>query len=452
MPEYQFQSNAGSAIQKFLLDQAARDRQAQLDAQAEAHQLELERMNRVQEARLAEQQAQVIKTSEQNRIKDAILSGGMGASVEPSLANTEIGKMLTSPSAPAVTNRVTPEMDLAKQQGIYPGIIASSAPSVGTSAEAPGRVSRGTVQEQGVAAALAREQKAGALLSGVTDRQAAMQTLLKAGYPAAEADTTVSAMFGPITSGPKTVLYRTKTGALAYDAEGKRPYTAEQLPQDYAIVNDPTAGAGAGGGTPYFTFIPSAGGVVPGNARTGEHFDPTANGGQGGWVTGAITPAPSEGIAKDLRNSVMVGNRIEHVRALFDPAKVGVIAGRLKGLQANYWGSDPEYAAFQQELIGLANTVIQNRTGAQMSVNEAERILKEVATGNLPVNTFVARLNELEKQNDEYMAFTAKSAYKKYSPEEIKGMTQGVLPTVPPVEHTAPTTPEKSKYKVTVSQ
>lgn len=59
--QYDFHATAGSAIQKWLLDQAARDRQDMLDRQAEAHRLEAERVTREEQARAAEAHKQALE-------------------------------------------------------------------------------------------------------------------------------------------------------------------------------------------------------------------------------------------------------------------------------------------------------------------------------------------------------------------------------------------------------
>lgn len=396
MPQYDIQSpgaNAGMAMQKYLLDQAARDRQAQLDAQALAHQQETERLDREQEKRAAELQTAQLREHDQQRQIALIKEMGRGASLSPEQGNTEVGRAMSDAAAPAVVDTVTPEMNPTKQQGIYPGIVSSSAQSIGSSAEASGRVSRGTVQEQAQAAGLAREQKAGELLNGVTDRAEAMQTLLKAGYPAAEADTTVTAMYGPIKAGGggKTILYRTPKG-LSFDVQGHKPFDqpfdsdkfqVEPLanppanPED-ALVRIETVNAKGENVVEY----------LPKSEVRGQTYSKAI----GQTVMSRLTSAQAvDQTANDI------------VTELSDPAyakQVGVVMGRYNTLQDFIGDPPPEYSqlAGQIESFALANMGVHGMRSAQ----GAEQIKKLLTQKHTP-ESLISTIKGLNSFSRHYM-------------------------------------------------
>lgn len=241
-----------------------------------------------------------------------------------------------------------------------------------------------------------------------------------------------------------TPFVRNKEGKLMrIDDRGELvPHIGPLPPKDeYQIVNEPSAGQV---GMPYSPFMIQSGtgfmNVVT-DKRTGETK-----------VERVADTKPGEAAGKDIAGALGVNQQIDQIKSEYNPTKVGVITGRLKNLDQKYWGADPDYARFRAELATLGNTVIQLRTGAQMSVQEAERIMEEIATSTLPPSTFVARLNRLEELYDQYLANRAKIAYGRVSKEDITAMTEGKLP---PGSTTAPTTPApapraKPSFKVTV--
>ncbi len=192
--------SVAETLQNILFQRDAQKRQAFIDQQNLAHQQEAERLAREQEQRASELQNENMKIAEQNRIKGALDATGIGGSVDEATASAAqkagLGGMLKN-AAPAVTDTVAPEMNPAKQQGIFPGIIASSAPSISNSGAAPGMLARGTAAERATAEKEANIRKAGELLHGVTDRREATEKLLAAGIPSADTDNLVTAFIGP---------------------------------------------------------------------------------------------------------------------------------------------------------------------------------------------------------------------------------------------------------------
>jgi hypothetical protein len=360
----------------------------------------------MQDARAAAAATENQKVAEQGRVKGAIDAVGMGGSIDPTLAadaaKTGLGGMIEH-AAPAITDVVKPETNPAKQQGIFPGIIAQTAPSISNADASPGMVGRGTQQERAAAEKTAIVQKAATLLAGVTDRQEAMRKVLAAGVPAADADTLVTAYMGPKEANPKTILYRTKSGALAYDAEGKKPYTDPQLPQDYQIVNDPTAGQP--GGTPFFIPIQTATGTTPFNGRTGQHYDPQANDGKGGYVDGPLALRPTGAQQQQIADNAAALTQIQLLKEEFKPEFVGPLAGRFNNVYTRLV-NDPDSAAlarYQSRLSALKNRYIKAITGAQMSEPEAVRIMSQLPTLELPETTFWQRLTTAEQDLNNVM-------------------------------------------------
>lgn len=136
----------------------------------------------------------------------------------------------------------------------------------------------------------------------------------------------------------------------------------------------------------------------------------------------------NEGSQLALRASVDALNTSSNIRQNLNPDKVGVVAGRLARLDQKLWGSDPQYAEFARDLEALANMVIQARTGAQMSVQEAERIKAEVASGTLPITTFVARLDRLEQQLRETIANITTIGTGQLTPDQLRNLANPDVP------------------------
>lgn len=214
------------------------------------------------------------------------------------------------------------------------------------------------------------------------------------------------------------------------------------LPEKYKLINerDPNQNQG----NPYVGFSAVTGQGVLGltfNKKTGQ------------WEQTRIADnRPGAGDVKDLANALNVNDLIRDIKSEYDPAKIGVVMGRLKNLDQKYWGADADYAKLKQNLTTLGNTIIQLRTGAQMSVQEAERILSEIANETLPPTTFMARLNEMDKQYREYVAFRSQLAYGRTTAENVTDLTHGVVPTSPVTGASdtprTPAAPEMEEYTV----
>ncbi len=158
MPEYNFQANVGAAMQQYLLDQAARDRQAQLDSQNLAHQQEGERLAREQDRRETEAHAramelqgadlqvkreQIAETKRKNTTEQ-LQQGGMGSDVS--------GQLLTDAQAnvPYLIDHKPGTYEQGAQTGeMLPG--AENVPLYGVTQTAPERnVFKGTNEQRAV--------------------------------------------------------------------------------------------------------------------------------------------------------------------------------------------------------------------------------------------------------------------------------------------------------------
>jgi hypothetical protein len=136
----------------------------------------------------------------------------------------------------------------------------------------------------------------------------------------------------------------------------------------------------------------------------------------------------NEGSQLALRAAATGLSLTADIREKFNPDKVGPIAGRLAALDVKLWGSDPEYAAFASQLTSLANLTIQARTGAQMSKEEAQRILAEVASGTLPISSFHARMDTLEKLLRETVANVTTIGAGMLTEEQLRNLANPNVP------------------------
>lgn len=192
--------------------------------------------------------------------------------------------------------------------------------------------------------------------------------------------------------------------------KGKWEPLTGDVPKDAQLIIEPDPEAGQQGDRPYFIPYQSAEGLVAFDTRTGS-------------VGGRLADLkPGETAGKDIANALGVQKQIQDIKKEYDPAKIGVIMGRIKNLDQKYWGSDPDYARFKSMLATLGNTVIQLRTGAQMSIDEAKRIIEEVANEKLPPSSFKARIDRMEELYDQYLANRAKVAYGRTTKEDVDRM------------------------------
>jgi len=172
------------------------------------------------------------------------------------------------------------------------------------------------------------------------------------------------------------------------------------------------------GGNPYFTPVQTADGIQVFNSRTGR-FEGRLGDSKPGDTAGRVLA--------DARTTL---NLIKTIESKLTPEKIGPITGRYKTLEEGILGKDPDFTELASQISTLQNTVINLRTGAQMSNYEAERILKEIAGVNLPFATAVARLKTSRVYFEEFLKNREDAAYGRRPSETV---------TTPPPSTKAPT-------------
>lgn len=347
-------------------------------------------------------QAQVTQANLDKQMRETALQdlnlAGVGGELQGD-AKTRVQKFL-----PAMVSVMPQEVT----QGAQIGEDENGVPQYEVKTTPERVISKGTPQQIAIQNILDNpdlgdEQKAAVLMQAGVDINSAEAKMLM-GEPK-----TTTLLFDPV----KRMLFQ-------QDEKGEytKPFVG-QLSEKYKILNahDPNQNQGM----PFAGFAFNSGQGLLGLTFNKE---------TGGWEQTRIADTrPGEGAQKDISNAMGVNSLIDKIKGEYTPAKIGVIMGRLNNLDQKYWGNDPDYATLKQNLTTLGNTIIQLRTGAQMSVQEAERILAEVASETLPPATFMARLNELEKQYDQYLANRAKIAFGRVTPDEVTGMVNGAAPT-----------------------
>lgn len=153
------------------------------------------------------------------------------------------------------------------------------------------------------------------------------------------------------------------------------------------------------GSNPYFTPVQTADGIQVFNSRTGK-FEGRLGDSKPGDTAGRVMA--------DARTTL---NLIKTIESKFTPEKIGPITGRYKTLEEGTLGRDPDFTELSSQISTLQNTVINLRTGAQMSNYEAERILKEVSNVNLPFATALARLKTSRAYFEEFLKNREDAAY-----------------------------------------
>ena len=167
----------------------------------------------------------------------------------------------------------------------------------------------------------------------------------------------------------------------------------------------------AGGGAPYYMPVQTAHGVVPFDARTGQFKDADRR-----------DLKPGETAQREIANAQTTATLLRQVLTSVNDAALGPIAGRYKTVEAALVGNDPTFAAFAAAVSTLQNTVINLRTGAQMSEPEAQRILGELPTVKLPPATFIARAKQSQKYFEEWRKNRATVAYGRTTTGDVDRM------------------------------
>ncbi len=386
MARYGFTSPAAvihSGLQD-LMAQRALEQQREAEAQQKAADLVL---RQAAEKRTAEMSAEALKGAKQNRVKGAIEAVGKGGALDPSLV-TEAGQVglsgMTEGAAPAIAQPVAPVTDPTQQQGIFPGIIATSAPSVGDAAAAPGRVSRGTATERAAATKEEAIKAAGTALEGVTDRQEAMRRVLKAGVSTADADGVINTYMGKEKFQDTPMRWDPKDGTLeALGVDGKWSAHKGPLPEHYKILNEKDAAA-MGGGLSTKLFTDSTGTFLAKTDASGNTVLERVGG-----------LRPFAGQAQTITRGAAALTTAEAVKNMVNPDWLGPLKGRYNSMATAYTDTmGPQgFAFFDAQVNTMKNQAIKAITGAQMSEPEAVRIMKALPDVNLPPVAFATRMD-----------------------------------------------------------
>lgn len=200
--------------------------------------------------------------------------------------------------------------------------------------------------------------------------------------------------------------------------------------------------SGSGGGSSYFIPVTTGQGVIPFNARTGQFDD-----------AGRKDLRPSATAEENITKAQSVLYQLDQIGGMYTPDRVGPLKGRYNTMQLAVMGEmgDQGLAEMQASIAGLKNTVINLRTGAQMSEPEAARILQEVPDFNLPPDVFVARMNRAKAYFGDYLSKRAKLAFGRTTSADVDAMIGGGLTPAPShapgaAGETAPAAPVRRKF------
>lgn len=220
---------------------------------------------------------------------------------------------------------------------------------------------------------------------------------------------------------------------------GGAPISFQDWQKQAANLKNPT---NAGGGQPYYIPVTTGSGIKPFNARTGKFLE-----------DGRQDLRPSATAEENITKAQSTLYLLDQIGQQFTPDRVGPLVGRYKTMQLALQGEagDKGLADMQSTVSALKNTVINLRTGAQMSEPEAQRILQEVPDFNLPPDVFVARMNTAKRYFSDYLSKRAKLAFGRTTAGDVDQMVTPALghtpgETAPASLAAAPVAPVRRKY------
>lgn len=412
---------ASSAIEEMLLQRDAQRRQAlldQLNAQNVESQMQDRAMNRqIQQASLDSLAAQRTSMEDERKSGIAARTAGMlmpGQDLDPATATTLREGGMGALVRPGEIGGVLPP-EMGEGPTIEPG---GPDQFTGTPTQLKTREDR---------------QRAEDYLASLDPQSKEAQALR---YEIATGKAAPAGMFDKPAQSSDITEYEYYVNQAK--AAGQAPISFLEWQKQQANLK--ATGAGKSD-SPYFVPVVTGNGVIPFNARTGQ-FD----------ESGRHDLRPSATAEGDLTKAGSVLYTIGEIGKVYSPDRIGPLRGRYNNMQLAVVGEqgDAGLADLQTTLSTLKNTVINLRTGAQMSEPEAERILKEVPDLSLPPDVFMARMRQAESYFRDWYARRAKFAYGRNTPGDVDTMLQGDLTPAP--SHTpggpaaAPATPTRRKF------
>ena len=383
-------ANATSALFDFLQKRELANRQAMMDDITRQREKRLTKHDDATLARLNEDSEYVraqrgvqTQAAEQKSVMDLLEQAGAGGAVAPELSTR------------------------AKAIGLG-GELSETGPMQGPLQEgetrAPGVIAfRGTPKQREEAE---KKQSLDAYLAN-PDVPANIKAFIQAQASSGDSGLPYQLFEGEKTK-PIVRVSHDRRGLEIFQAGAWQPVTGE-VPKDAQLVIEPAANDGQGG-RPYFIPLQTAQGILSFDSRTGT-------------TVGRIGDLkPGETAQKEISNAQTISTVIKQTLDTLDPAKVGPIIGRYKTAEQMLTGGDPAFTAFSAAVSTLQNTVINLRTGAQMSEPEAARILNEIANVNLPPATFIAKSKQAQKYFEEWLKNRAKGAYGRTTTADVDAM------------------------------
>ncbi|MDD4986092.1 MAG: hypothetical protein PHQ43_09965 [Dehalococcoidales bacterium] len=136
---------------------------------------------------------------------------------------------------------------------------------------------------------------------------------------------------------------------------------------------------------PIYNFVQTAGGIAPGNVRTGQVGQPVAG-----------KPMPSEMVTSEQQIGTLA-DTLSAMKQLYKPEYVGPVAGRAGKLAEQTIGVSPDRAAFNSMVAQLNNTLVYLMSGKQINESEMKRLRAQMPSVDLPPTVFKARMAEFER-------------------------------------------------------
>lgn len=420
MGQYDFISPGAAvhgALEDLLVKRAAAKRQAMLDAltQQQAQSQEQDRLaNReIQRANAAslDQQRQAIE--EERRLKMAttmastLTPGPIKPAAAAGLAGTPLAHLVTPPTAAAEARSVEATPSVAPSPVMLQG---------GNPIAEPDSTYAGLPEQRKEIDDRKRQEDYIKTLDPESPEAKALK------YESMTGKSAPAGMFDKKPSNHAGIVAEYEYYVEQVKAAGQKPLTFTQY-QDEDANRKKLANNGAGG-APYIIPVSTGNGIMGFNTRTGQ-FDESSR----------HDLKPSATAESDITKAQSTLYQISKIERLFSPDRIGPLKGRYNNMQLALVGEmgDQGLADMSTALSTLQNTVINLRTGAQMSEPEAARILNEIPNMNLPPDTFVAKLASAKDYFENWMSNRAKNAYGRNTPADVDNIVKGrgVTPTAP---------------------